>query len=225
MVFATIGDDKYFELLELCVQQINKFHPKSKIYVGDLGLSENNKNILQKYATIMDINTGVNLKKTEHIREDLAYIWFLKPLFIAEVMSLSQDRCIWIDADAVLIKPFNYFFNEYNGFVTKRKSKHGAINAGVCGFTNTEVVYHWIRLASQRLFNSWGVKGYGGIEQSSLLMTANYYDFVKIKGDVYNYTGELEDIPDECVVVHLKGGDIRKNKDIPKLKELINEGA
>jgi hypothetical protein len=195
MVFAILGESKYFHTIMMNVLQIRKHHPKAIIFIGDLGFEEPQK---KQFA---DLDIAVYPMKTFN---DTEYKMLVKPLFVLNVMYITGLPVLFMDADAVLINPFNIGIADYDAIVTTRQSRNGRINSGVFVARNSGFMNDYL---SNAIYNYNFNKKYLS-EQSALIQTveSGKYNVREIPCDIYNYPKVENGIPDNVIIAHLKSG-------------------
>lgn len=203
MNFAILTESKYFETTYMNVQQIKRYHPESIIYIGDLGLTDDQKKDLN--CEIVDLS--YISENTDHFK------MFMKPLFL---MNLPLAIC-YMDADVVLMKPLD-LQPEKDITVTVRDSRYGRINSGVFILSDRKLLSDWIQKTVHNLLTTYDRLS----EQNALNDIAYNYNMKEVPCDIYNYPKVEKGIPDDVVVVHLKSGRFEDPKMVDIVREKIN---
>jgi hypothetical protein len=125
----------------------------------------------------------------------------LKAEFIRDQVK-HYGKVLFMDGDAILMKPLDVKFDTQDAIVTVRKSNHGRINSGVVWIQNLDMANEWVELTKNNL-NS-GHTDYS--EQNALLtlVDSGRYKVDELLCSQYNYTTVEKGIPDNVKIVHLK---------------------
>lgn len=202
--FALIGDHQYRECMELNISQIRKFHPDANIVIGDLGGNSDWD------CMVIDLSG-----QTE--REALM---MMKPLFF--LMNMPTDT-ILMDGDAILMKPFDIDWWDYEAVVTVRESRHGRINSGVVLSGGYDFAATWLKNGIKRLAGT-DISKEQLCEQNALIDTVDSgkFNVKEVPCDVYNYSKVENGIPDSVKIVHLKSGRFKKPELMQKVRECLS---
>jgi len=84
--FVTYGDSNYFGIMEINIKQINKLYPNSKIFVGDVGLTTEERKRIKKLKNVVIIDL-------DKIRELRQYFYNPKRAFYEKLFKLRKYKC------------------------------------------------------------------------------------------------------------------------------------
>lgn len=169
--FLTIGDRKFFPIINFSVKKVLEFYPRSKFYIYDWGFSNSQKEVLSSYSITeiidwklnLDIESGFkeiitnykgyNPKKDIRLKE---YLLIQKPNCILDCTKKIIKNLIFLDGDSFLINPIDELFNlDFQVGVTilskemiNKAMKIGVkkgINSGVIFFKmNSELIHEFV---------------------------------------------------------------------------------
>ncbi len=116
----TICNDEFFKHNKFSVKKILEFYPNSKIYLYNWGLSYYSKDILREISSNIEIidwtqkigwKNGYKTINHVHIKKpERKYLWNQKPSYILDCVSRINENLIYIDANAFLIKNFDFLY-------------------------------------------------------------------------------------------------------------------
>ena len=207
------------------IDNVKRLHPGSRFFVGNIGLTSESADLLkEKGCEIIDFpiqkdHPGGNAKRTTEQAKDLyRFGAFTKALMLLFVLD-RVDGVVFMDADAVLIRPFDAPMQKDATVTVRPENPHGRINSGVLWISNRELVYDWLQCALYRIITSREMTA----NQSGLIDAVGRYRVDEVSCDQYNYTTIEKGIPDDVRAVHLKQGRWKNDGLIKKVEEIINE--
>jgi len=216
MNFATLGDSKYYETILINVQNIRRIYPYAHSFVGDIGLTEDQKQEIMNYAVI------VNLRKAQNAAEAMMF----KTLLLFQLVQYAP--ICFIDGDAVLVRRLD-LEPETDVVVTVRdRTDNARINNGVfilnkrvSGFLSGWL-YELHKLTAARPYDRWNEQDAFNINTYSGHYTytevpMREYNHVPLKPDIPEKQVKNETIPEGVKIVHLKN----KRMNNPGLLELV----
>jgi len=209
MAIISAADAKYFSFLQKCISQAKIFHPRDKVTVYDLGLSDHQIKELNVDRIIPWKNVrikGIN-KKFDIINAQ-------KPHLIMEALEHYQENILFLDADAFLLKPVpELLYGNYDAVVTIRReedqefkfNKCRVLNGGVLSVSNRKFLEEWINTI-KALDETYLP------EQTALtrlVFSEHNFRVKKLPCLKYNFYWQDVPIPDNVRVFHYKGRKIK----------------
>ena len=225
MNFCTLGSQPYFKVTLMNVDNVKRLHPESRFFVGDIGLNPESVDLLKKrgceiieFPIKKDHPGGNTTQATEQVNDLYRFGAFTKALMLLFVLD-RVDSVVFMDADAVLIRPFDAPMTKDATVTVRPENPHGRINSGVLWISNRELVYDWLQCALYRIITSREMTA----NQSGLIDAVDRYDVDEVPCSKYNYTTIKKGIPCDVRVVHLKSRQWKNHKIIKKVEDYINE--
>lgn len=212
--FLTIGDKKYFDLISLSVNQINKIYPDAKIFIYDWGFTPNQAGYLKRQANVevirwsilnlhlaklcdllkVFIKGGFSGKYKEylsfirHIR--LENLYANKVFVFGDHAKKHSRNFVFLDGDAFIINKFDELFEKnFDIGVTLRRKNEVDIRFGNCNALNSGVIFFFGGEKNKKFIELW-MKKMNNINERYIEQTALSRMLLEVNQDIF--TGDYK---------------------------------
>lgn len=210
-------------LMLMNVDSIKRLHPDAKFIVGDIGLSGDSVQVLrERGCEVIDFaikkdGPGGNLRGASDMDSILfRFATFTKAILVARLLA-SHESVVFMDADAVLIRPLDFPMDKDATVTVREEGKFGRVNSGVFWMSSSDMASDWIQANVYRLLTTQDDVA----EQKALIDAMERYDVDEVPCDHYNYPAIEKGVSKDVRVVHLKSGRWKKKEVIDELERIM----